>query len=124
VINQHTLWGEQMLDGVGGALAEVGHVVRSCHEHWDGRGYPDGLSGTAIPIAARIVAACDAFSAMTTDRPYRRARAVEDALRELQEHAGTQFDPDIVPVLLRIARVAARPAHPAAGDDVPARAVA
>ena len=103
VIEQHTIWGEQMLSRVGGMLAEVGRVVRSCHEWWDGSGYPDGLAGTAIPMAARIVCACDAFSAMTTDRPYRQARSVPDALEELHRCAGTQFDPAVVRALTRVA---------------------
>jgi putative nucleotidyltransferase with HDIG domain len=103
VVEQHTIWGEQMLSGVGGMLAEVGRVVRSCHEWWDGSGYPDGLAGTAIPVPARIVCACDAFSAMTTDRPYRQAQTAQDALQELQRCAGTQFDPAVVRALTRIA---------------------
>ncbi len=77
VIETHTLLGEEMLARVGGLLAEVGTIVRSCHERFDGGGYPDGLAGDAIPLAARIVCACDAFDAMTTDRPYRRALAAE-----------------------------------------------
>ncbi len=120
VINQHTIWGEEMLTGVGGLLADVGHIVRSCHERWDGHGYPDGLTTTTIPIAARIVCACDAFSAMTTDRPYRSARRIPDALHELRENAGTQLDPTIVSALLRVVeeargavdRPGAEPAHP------------
>jgi HD-GYP domain-containing protein (c-di-GMP phosphodiesterase class II) len=103
VVEQHTIWGEQMLSGVGGMLAEVGRVVRSCHEWWDGSGYPDGLAGTAIPVSARIVCACDAFSAMTTDRPYRQALSAQDALQELQRSAGTQFDPAVVRALTRVA---------------------
>ncbi len=102
VINQHTIWGEQMLTGVGGLLADVGHIVRSCHERWDGHGYPDGLSATAIPTAARIVCTCDALSAMTTNRPYRAARGILEALHELRENAGTQFDPTIVRALLQV----------------------
>jgi HD-GYP domain-containing protein (c-di-GMP phosphodiesterase class II) len=102
LIEQHTIWGEQMLLRVGGMLADVGRVVRSCHEWWDGSGYPDGLAGTAIPEAARIVCACDAFSAMTADRPYRRARSVPDALAELHRCAGTQFDPAVVTALIRV----------------------
>jgi HD-GYP domain-containing protein (c-di-GMP phosphodiesterase class II) len=102
LIEQHTLWGEQMLAGVGGMLAEVGSVVRSCHEWWDGSGYPDGLAGATIPVSARIVCACDAFSAMTNDRPYRKARSAADALEELQRCAGTQFDPAVVRALARV----------------------
>jgi HD-GYP domain-containing protein (c-di-GMP phosphodiesterase class II) len=99
LIEQHTIWGEQMLSGVGGMLADVGRVVRSCHERWDGTGYPDRLAGTAIPVPARIVCACDAFSAMTTDRPYRRAVSAHEALEELYRCAGTQFDPQVVRAL-------------------------
>jgi len=102
VINQHTIWGEQMLSNVGGLLADVGHLVRSCHERWDGTGYPDGLAQTDIPVGARIVCVCDAFSAMTTDRPYRTARTIEEAVQELRANAGTQFDPAIVAALIDI----------------------
>ena len=73
MIETHTIEGEQMLEQVGGLLGEVGAIVRSCHERWDGNGYPDGLAGEDIPLVARIVCCCDAFSAMTTDRPYRAA---------------------------------------------------
>jgi len=101
LIEQHTIWGEGMLSGVGGMLAEVGRVVRSCHESWDGSGYPDRLAGTAIPMPARIVSACDALSAMTTDRPYRKARSLAEALAELERCSGTQFDPAVVEAIRR-----------------------
>jgi len=100
LMRQHTIWGEEMLVQVGGVLAEVGRVVRSSHEHFDGGGYPDGLRGDEIPIESRIVTTCDAFSAMTTDRPYRRARPPLAALEELQHCAGSQFDPDVVRALV------------------------
>ena len=100
VIETHTVEGQRMLEKVGGLLGDIGGLVRSCHEHWDGRGYPDGLRGEEIPSVARIVAACDAFSAMTTDRPYRSAMSVEAALAELRRCAGTQFDPDVVDALV------------------------
>jgi HD-GYP domain-containing protein (c-di-GMP phosphodiesterase class II) len=99
VMELHTIEGEQMLDQVGGLLGEVGSIVRSCHERWDGKGYPDGLAGEEIPLVARIVCCCDAFSAMTTDRPYRAARTEEAALAELRANAGTQFDPEVVSAL-------------------------
>jgi HD-GYP domain-containing protein (c-di-GMP phosphodiesterase class II) len=99
VVETHTLEGEAMLEKVGGLLGEVGHIVRSCHEHWNGGGYPDGLTGKAIPLIARVVCATDAFSAMTTDRPYRRARSAEEAIAELRRCAGTQFDPQVVEAL-------------------------
>jgi HD-GYP domain-containing protein (c-di-GMP phosphodiesterase class II) len=99
VMELHTIEGEQMLEQVGGLLGEVGEIVRSCHERWDGKGYPDGLAGEDIPLVARIVCCCDAFSAMTTDRPYRAARTEEAALAELRANAGTQFDPEVVSAL-------------------------
>jgi HD-GYP domain-containing protein (c-di-GMP phosphodiesterase class II) len=99
-----------MLDRVGGVMGEVGQIVRSSHERWDGNGYPDGLGGEAIPLEARIVACCDAFSAMTTDRPYRKAMSIDDAVAELIANAGTQFDPSVVDTLLDVlGRVTARP---------------
>lgn len=102
VMRQHTIQGERILKHVGGALARVARFVRSSHEHYDGHGYPDGLAGESIPIESRIVTACDAFSAMTTDRPYRAAMRVDEALQELHERAGTQFDPQVVSALERI----------------------
>jgi HD-GYP domain-containing protein (c-di-GMP phosphodiesterase class II) len=102
VVETHTVEGERMLEQVGGLLAEVGRIVRSCHERWDGTGYPDRLAGEAIPREARIVCCCDAYSAMTTDRPYRSARSREAALEELKACSGTQFDPQVVEALARV----------------------
>jgi HD-GYP domain-containing protein (c-di-GMP phosphodiesterase class II) len=102
IINTHTIEGEKMLLNVGGVLAEVGRIVRSCHERFDGLGYPDGLAGEDIPVEARIVACCDAFNAMTTDRPYRAALPLAEAIGELRAHRGTQFDPQVVDALLDI----------------------
>jgi HD-GYP domain-containing protein (c-di-GMP phosphodiesterase class II) len=102
VIKQHTVWGEEMLKNVGGILGEIGSIVRSCHERWDGGGYPDGLAGEQIPLIARIVLACDPFSAMTTDRSYRKARSTAEAVAELRRCSGTQFDPEVVEVLVEI----------------------
>ncbi|MEA2134999.1 MAG: hypothetical protein QOC68_2908 [Solirubrobacteraceae bacterium] len=99
VIRRHTLEGQRMLEGVGGALTRVGLIVRASHEDFDGAGYPDGLSGEAIPIEARICSACDAFCAMTTDRAYRSAVSQQEALTELQRCSGTQFDPRVVAAL-------------------------
>jgi len=110
IVETHTLVGEEMLDRVGGLLGEVGRLVRSCHERWDGNGYPDGLRGGEIPLVARIVCGCDAFSAMTTDRPYRRALLLEEALAELHAQAGRQFDPVVVEALATIAGRLERPA--------------
>ena len=80
-----------MLLRVGGLLGEVGRIVRSCHERWDGDGYPDGLAGEEIPIMARIVCCCDAFNAMTTDRSFAGA-GDRGGVEELRRR-GTQFDP-------------------------------
>ncbi|HXK13258.1 MAG TPA: HD-GYP domain-containing protein [Gaiellaceae bacterium] len=102
LMETHTIEGEQMLERVGGLLGHVGRLVRSCHEHWDGNGYPDRLARDDIPLVARIVCACDAYSAMTTDRPYRKARSQGDAIAELLRCAGTQFDPQVVAALIRV----------------------
>jgi HD-GYP domain-containing protein (c-di-GMP phosphodiesterase class II) len=100
LMNTHTILGEEMLVRAGGLLGEVGPYVRACHEHWDGNGYPDGLVGDETPLVARIVCTCDAWSAMTTDRSYRKALSHEDAVAELKRCAGTQFDPQVVDALL------------------------
>jgi putative nucleotidyltransferase with HDIG domain len=102
VIKAHTIEGQRMLDRVGGMMREVGQVVRSSHEWWDGSGYPDGLAGEQIPLESRIVSACDAFNAMTTTRPYRRAMSKADALAELLRSAGSQFDPQVVAAVIRV----------------------
>jgi HD-GYP domain-containing protein (c-di-GMP phosphodiesterase class II) len=102
VIRRHTIEGEKMLKRVGGVLAEVGVIVRSSHEEFDGTGYPDGLAGEAIPIEARIVSCCDAFSAMTTTRSYRPAMEVEEAVTELRACSGTQFDPLVTQALIEV----------------------
>jgi HD-GYP domain-containing protein (c-di-GMP phosphodiesterase class II) len=99
IMKAHTVEGEKLLSQVGGILGNVGRIVRSCHEDWDGTGYPDGLVGEEIPLVARIVRACDAFSAMTTDRSYRKARPVEEAVAELKRCSGTDFDPVVVETL-------------------------
>jgi putative nucleotidyltransferase with HDIG domain len=102
VVKTHTIEGQKMLDRVGGVLREVGYVVRASHEHWDGSGYPDGLVGEDIPREARVVSCCDAFSAMTTTRSYRSAMSTAEAVAELYDNAGTQFDPEVVSALVRI----------------------
>ena len=102
LMRTHTIEGQRMLDRVGGVLREVGMIVRASHERWDGGGYPDGLPGERIPREATVVAACDAFNAMTTDRSYRRARSTEEALEELRVNAGLQFAPDVVAAIVRV----------------------
>ena len=109
IVKRHPADGQVMLERVGGVLAEVGVIVRHHHERWDGRGYPDGIAGEAIPLAARIICVCDAYSAMTTNRPYRAALPVADAVAELERCSSDQFDPDVVIALLRT--VAEHPEH-------------
>jgi HD-GYP domain-containing protein (c-di-GMP phosphodiesterase class II) len=101
IVETHPLLGERILQPIV-QLEEVRRIVRSAHEHYDGNGYPDRLSGDAIPVESRIVLACDAFHAMTTDRPYRRALGEEEARRRLVEGSGTHFDPQVVGALLRV----------------------
>ncbi len=110
IIKTHTVEGQRMLERVGGFMGKVGRIVRSHHERWDGGGYPDGLSETEIPLEARIISCCDAFNAMTTTRPYRKAMPSALALAELVKHAGAQFDPQVVDALVA---VVSRPADAA-----------
>jgi hypothetical protein len=99
VIRRHSAWGSETLARIPG-LEAVATIVRFHHERWDGSGYPDGLSGARIPLASRIISVCDAFGAMTCDRPYRFAMDPRDALREIKAGSGTQFDPAVVDALL------------------------
>jgi len=99
IIEMHPELGERILEPIE-RLAEVRTIVRSCHERWDGAGYPDKKAGEEIPLEARIILVCDAFHAMTTDRPYRKRLSCEEACRRLREGAGTQFDPNVVDVFL------------------------
>ena len=101
-VRQQTIVGERILRA-SPALRSVAGIVRSCHENWDGSGYPDGLVGEDIPLAARIVRACNAYVAMTSDRPYRPALTEDDALNELMRLAGTEYDATVVRIL--VARV-------------------
>jgi two-component system, cell cycle response regulator len=95
-VRKHPHLGERLLSSIGGVLAAVASIVASHREHWDGRGYPAGLAGEAIPLGARIVAVCDTYGAMTSTRPYRGAYTHEEAVAELRRYAGTQFDPAVV----------------------------
>jgi HD-GYP domain-containing protein (c-di-GMP phosphodiesterase class II) len=101
LVKRHPVDGQVMLERVGGVLAEVGIIVRHHHERWDGGGYPDAIAGESIPLAARIICACDAYSAMTTNRPYRAAMPIADAVGELERCSGAQFDPAVVQALLK-----------------------
>jgi putative nucleotidyltransferase with HDIG domain len=106
IMRTHTVEGQRMLDRVGGAMTEVGTIVRASHERWDGGGYPDGLVGEQIPLEARIICACDAYNAMTTTRSYRHAIAPAAAAAELVRCSDSQFDPAVVEALLAVVGVA------------------
>jgi len=114
-VRQHPVISERIINGVPG-LEQIASTVRATHERWDGTGYPDGLSGEAIPLAARIIAVCDAYDAMTSPRPYRQKSTsvtaamrdrsepagVGEALAELRRCAGTQFDGEVVAAFERV----------------------
>jgi two-component system cell cycle response regulator len=106
-MRRHTLIGERIV-GASPPLRAVARLVRSSHERWDGNGYPDGLARDDIPLGARIIFACDAFDAMISDRNYRAAMPVSEALAELERHAGSQFDPAVVGALVGIVHERAR----------------
>jgi diguanylate cyclase (GGDEF)-like protein len=99
IMRQHPVIGERILRAIPG-FGTIARMVRHEHERWDGGGYPDGLAGGAIPVGSRIILACDAYHAMTSDRPYRKAMPHADAMSELTGNAGTQFDPDVVQALV------------------------
>ena len=101
LIRLHTLVGERLLSANFG-MGAVAAIVRSSHEQHDGRGYPDGLAGDAIPLAARIVFACGVFCDLTTERPHRRGLRAAQALTEVRRNSGTQFDPAVVAVLSEV----------------------
>jgi diguanylate cyclase (GGDEF)-like protein len=100
-MRQHTIIGERIISAAP-ELRGVGRIVRSSHERFDGGGYPDALAGEEIPLGARIVAVCDAYDAMVTDRAYRRGRPPREALEELERCAGGQFDPDVVGAFMNV----------------------
>jgi diguanylate cyclase (GGDEF)-like protein len=101
IMEMHPELGERIIAPID-RLQEVRPIVRHCHERWDGRGYPDELGGDDIPLESRIIFVCDAYHAMTTDRPYRKRLSHNEAVRRLREAAGTQFDPGVVEVALRV----------------------
>jgi two-component system cell cycle response regulator len=109
-MKQHPIIGHRILNAAP-ALSPVATLVRASHERWDGQGYPDGSAGESIPLGARIIAACDAYDAMISERCYQRARSQQDALAELTHNAGTQFDATVIDAIR----------HVLADDKVPAR---
>jgi response regulator RpfG family c-di-GMP phosphodiesterase len=118
VMREHPAIGARIVAAIP-SLAHLAPAVRAEHERWDGRGYPDGLAGTAVPLASRICLVCDAWHAMTTDRPYRRALCEADACAELERHAGAQFCPDTTHALLRVLERRAGPPQRRYGDTGP-----
>ena len=98
---RHPVWGAEMLSHIA-FLAEALPLVRHHHEAWDGSGYPNGLRGTEIPLLARIFMIADAYDAITSDRPYRKARSPEEALTIIRQEAGRQFDPTVVAAFERL----------------------
>jgi diguanylate cyclase (GGDEF)-like protein len=123
-IREHTILGERILSAAA-ALRPVARIVRSTHERWDGTGYPDGLAGSDIPRGARVVAVCDAYEAMTSDRAYRRAMSPEAACQELRAMAGAQFDPAVVIAFVaEVERLGHATACESGAPDRPAQAVA
>ncbi len=103
VIEEHPALGERILAPID-RLADVRPIVRACHERYDGTGYPDRKAAAEIPVESRIILVCDAFHAMTTDRPYRGRLSAEEACRRLTEAAGTQFDPQVVDAFMELHR--------------------
>jgi HD-GYP domain-containing protein (c-di-GMP phosphodiesterase class II) len=101
VMAEHTLIGERIISPIE-YLRPVARIVRAAHERWDGHGYPDQLAGAEIPLASRILLVCDAYHAMSSDRPYRRALPLAEAVEELRSNAGAQFDPAVVAVFIGV----------------------
>jgi HD-GYP domain-containing protein (c-di-GMP phosphodiesterase class II) len=110
VMKKHTLWGREMLEEKE-FLKEAARIVEQTHERVDGQGYPKGLKGDEISLEAKIIAVVDAYDAMTTDRPYRKALPTEEAIRELRKHTGSQFDERVVRAFIKVIEEQDRPAH-------------
>lgn len=124
-MKRHSVIGAELLSGSGSEVLKLGEqIALAHHERWDGRGYPAGLSGKAIPIAGRIVAVVDAFDAMTNDRPYRSALPTADALTEIEHCSGSQFDPEVVEAFLHATREPGRSAPPRSMETEQLRVVA
>ena len=105
VMKGHSIFGEEIVRGFE-ILTEEAHVIRHHHERYDGRGYPDALASNDIPLCCRLIAVCDAYDAMTSDRPYKRALSRKDAMDEIKRCSGSQFDPDVVSSFLAMQEVA------------------
>src|SRR5215218_4899902 len=118
VMREHPAIGAQIVGAIG-SLSHLAPAVRAEHERWDGGGYPDGLAGEAVPLASRICFVCDAWHAMTSDRPYRRALTADEARAEIERHAGTQFCPTTVAALARVLDREASSAEPTAEPAAP-----
>ncbi|MBU4604474.1 MAG: HD domain-containing protein, partial [Proteobacteria bacterium] len=103
MVRQHPSWGQSIIQPLKLSQGEIA-IVRHHHERWDGLGYPDGLAGEGIPLPARVISVADAFDAMTSDRPYRNAMGLRDALNELERGSGTQFDPKVVEAFATLVR--------------------
>jgi len=108
IMETHPELGERIIAPID-RLQDVGAIVRHCHERWDGRGYPDGLAGQDVPLESRIIFVCDAYHAMTTDRPYRKRLSHPEAVRRLRESAGSQFDADVVEIAVTVIERAGAP---------------
>src|SRR5207248_1765370 len=115
LVQTHPELGERIIAPID-RLQVVRPIVRHCHERWDGHGYPDGVAGEDIPLESRIIFVCDAYHAMTTDRPYRRQLSHRETLRRLAEGSGTQFDPNVVGIALRVLEKPAHETEPSAGE--------
>jgi HD-GYP domain-containing protein (c-di-GMP phosphodiesterase class II)/DNA-binding CsgD family transcriptional regulator len=111
LVNRHPVLGSELLRSTAG-LEAAAPVVRSHHERWDGEGYPDGLKGKSIPLLSRVIAACDAFVAMASDRPHRRGVGTDVALDQLVAERGRQLDPEVVDALVAVITETAKPVKP------------
>jgi HD-GYP domain-containing protein (c-di-GMP phosphodiesterase class II) len=119
-MHQHTIVGERILNAAP-ALTSVAKLVRSSHERYDGKGYPDGMAGNKIPLGARVISACDAFHAMTSTRPYGQSMTPDGALDELLRCANLQFDPRVVEALCEVVSTEATMPRAAAAQTVSVR---
>ncbi|MHB8597867.1 MAG: HD-GYP domain-containing protein [Ktedonobacteraceae bacterium] len=102
VMRRHPVFGQHILEEVGGIFELLSHIVVAHHERWDGHGYPHGLAQSAIPLGARILTVVDSYDAMTSQRPYRQSLSDAHARAELKRCAGSQYDPQVVEVFLRV----------------------